>query len=248
MKVSKLCFNMRTQHLGDLVMALPAITSCLNQDVQVGVYIAKQYTRLFQHLEIDWLSRWLPTEYEARRITHTGHRADMWANQVRKYGIEVNMERPPMVFDKYQGPLPDNYVVLAPYCDERKKQWDVIKFNYIGRWLIANGMNVVIIGPLRAKAMCSNIESPGVINLCGMDTVTNWPDIIYRAKTVVCPDTGTSHIASLVGTHPVTLFGHTKASVYAPYWSKQYVASAKNMHLLEIDTVKRQIERVLNNG
>lgn len=69
-----------------------------------------------------------------------------------------------------------------------------------------------------------------------------WMALLNEAHTVICPDTGTAHMADALGCPKVIgLYGHG-FEMYAPYWNREHCVVRKGMDAITVDDV---MERVL---
>lgn len=115
------------------------------------------------------------------------------------------------------------YGVLSPGSQWNTKKWSLEGFVEIGKKLEEKGLEVVIVGTQSenemAFALASKLQRP--VNLSGKTSVFQLAQILKGAKILFCNDSGTMHVASVVGTPLVSVFGPTVPSQgYAP-WNKK---------------------------
>lgn len=70
-----------------------------------------------------------------------------------------------------------------------------------------------------------------------------WMRILNRARTVICPDTGTAHMADALGCpHVVGLYAALFKS-HAPYWNRGSCVVRSSMNLVTVEDVMEQVQQ-----
>ena len=112
---------------------------------------------------------------------------------------------PAASFDHYQ--RPENYVVLHVGASNPLRYWQPEKWFELANQLEALGYQVVWTASPQEKGIIEQID-PGMKYKAFTDLSLNqlW-DLLKRAKLVICPDTGISHMAKLTNTPVIVLFG-----------------------------------------
>ncbi|WP_333627813.1 glycosyltransferase family 9 protein [Stenotrophomonas cyclobalanopsidis] len=64
-----------------------------------------------------------------------------------------------------------------------------------------------------------------------------WMHLLNRAHTVVCPDTGTAHMADALGCPRVVGLYGQDFEQFAPYWCRDYCVSRDGMARITVDDV-----------
>lgn len=109
----------------------------------------------------------------------------------------------------------------APYCvlhvgaSSPMRHWEPAKWRALAAHLQERGLQVAISGGPGEGALIQEIDAgerttsyPGTLSLAQM-----WR-LLSQATAVVCPDTGVSHLARLVGVPLVVLFGPGSATLF----------------------------------
>jgi heptosyltransferase-3 len=90
-----------------------------------------------------------------------------------------------------------------------------------GRWLAAQGLQVVLTGGPDAdeRATVASIAQalPGAANLAGRLTLAETACVISQAHLYIGPDTAVTHLAAALGTPVVALFGPTDPVKWGPW-------------------------------
>ncbi len=106
--------------------------------------------------------------------------------------------------------LPPRYVLLIPGCSPKNsyKRWPVENFREIVRRLHEHGIPVVLLGTRaeeqEALAICRGF--PTAVNMIGLTSLADVPQVARRALAVFGNDTGPSHMASLAGAYTIAVY------------------------------------------
>lgn len=111
--------------------------------------------------------------------------------------------------------LPERYVLLIPGCSPQHayKRWPVEYYREIVRRLKEQGVPAVVIGTkaekAEADAICEGFDH--VVNMVGLTSLLDVPQVAARAMAAVGNDTGPSHMASLTGICTIAIFDQRNA-------------------------------------
>lgn len=224
-------FRMSGAHLGDLLLALPAIGAALRSGpVVVSGLEPRHFTAL----------RRLPCEF---RHVHGGegrtlrprfqpgeHRTVAW---LRALGDDAQPVRVPVPVHGLQQARTllqtEGWALLSVWADHASKRWPLIHWAMVARGLQARGFQVALIGPAQSRDLESVRWPPGVRDLRGMDTPPTWPALLTRAALVVSLDTGCVHMADALGIPVAGLYGVADPAEYAPFWQRHACIHAPSM-------------------
>lgn len=127
----------------------------------------------------------------------------------------------PVAFDEAMRPeVP--YVVLHPGASTVVKQWPVERWRELAQVVESLGYQAVWSGGPGDEALIRRIDPDSRrANFAGRLELADLWHLYAGAKALVCPDTGTAHLARLIGVPTVTLFGPGSAHVHGAgrYWS-----------------------------
>jgi ADP-heptose:LPS heptosyltransferase len=124
---------------------------------------------------------------------------------------------PPPPYDPVQWPAPPvrsfsrpraPYAVLHVGASTPLKLWPAENWRILAHELTARGLQVVWSGGPREQRIVEEIDPAREFpSLAGtLDLPQMW-QLLAGARLLVCPDTGISHLARIVGTPTITLFG-----------------------------------------
>lgn len=119
------------------------------------------------------------------------------------------------------------YAVLHVSPKFAYKMWTVAGWIAVGRWLMEQGITVVVTGVESAETgYCEQIVQglPGAVNLVGYVTLPALGYLLSRAALYVGTDTAVSHMAAAVGTPSVVLFGPSNPVKWGP-WPKDFAST-----------------------
>lgn len=158
--------------------------------------------------------------------------------------------------------------VINPGAKLESKCWPVDYFGSIANWLTEQyNANVVVTGIAAEKSTANEVvkASRGVaINLAGETTVQELVELLRIAKGCITNDTGTMHIAGMVGVPTVAIFssifspthwfpvGRKLVSIFSPvgciYCYKESCETLDCLKKIKVDDVALAISEVLNTA
>ncbi|MBS0183313.1 MAG: glycosyltransferase family 9 protein [Nitrospira sp.] len=110
------------------------------------------------------------------------------------------------------------------------KTWSVTGWVELGRWLVDQGLAVVVTGGVSDQRAYSEhvVERlPDAVNLVGHLTLPALGYLLSRAALYVGTDTAVSHMAAAVGAPTVVLFGPSNPVKWGP-WPKDFPVTAQS--------------------
>ena len=122
------------------------------------------------------------------------------------------------------------YAVLHVSPKFSYKTWSVTGWVALGRWLIDQGLVVVVTGGASDQRAYSEqvVERlPDAVNLVGHLALPALGYLLSRATVYVGTDTAVSHMAAAVGAPTVVLFGPSNPVKWGP-WPKDFPATAQS--------------------
>ncbi len=108
------------------------------------------------------------------------------------------------------------------------KTWTVDGWVALGRWLIGQGVTVVVTGVESAEQRYAEhviLGLPDAVNLVGLVTLPALGYLLSHAALYVGTDTAVSHMAAAVGVPTVVLFGPSNPVKWGP-WPKDFPPTA----------------------
>ena len=232
-------FKLQGAHLGDLLLALPAIGAALQR---VPVVVTGLLPRHFVAL------RGLPVTFrhstEGRahtlhpRFSPGIHRTEAWLNALGPDTQAVRVPIPVQGLPEARNLLPHaRWALLSTSADHPSKCWPMTRWVEVAEALQTRGYQVALIGPAKAR-VAEAIQWPsGVHDLRGMDTPLTWPALLTRAALVVSLDTGCLHMADALGIPVVGLYSVANPAEYGPFWQRDACVHAPTMDAIHADQV-----------
>lgn len=187
-------FDLSTQHLGDFLLALPA----MRQGDRVICHPMHHFGPAIQ----------VQTGRSHEPLPPEGHKTQAWLSITGREAIRHRL----------MAPVSRYGVLLAPAVSSSRKAW--------GKW-----------GELRSRlGRLTQVHHD--------DSRSMWMHALNRAEVVICPDTGTAHMADALGCPKViALYGQGESHFqrYKPFWSSKYCIVRDRMADITVDDVLRMV-------
>lgn len=171
--------------------------------------------------EFDW------TEAQMTRVIDTGDHPTHERVRHRRFIATVSGRGlPPVTLADWplrDTPVPSNrpYAVLNFGSNEPGRNWPLANYLALGKRFLLAGVTPVFVGGPRetpAKAeIAAAFPDGGALDLIGATCLTGLIDVMRRATVVVSNETGPGHLAILVGTPTVMIYGGGHAGSFMPY-------------------------------
>lgn len=144
------------------------------------------------------------------------------------------------------------------------KRWPDDYFAEVGRYLIDNGMKLLILGSTGERELCQTVADScgtGAVNLAGKTSLSEFAGVLSLCELTVCNDSGGMHLAAAVGSKVVAVFGLTDPVKTGPIGNKSSIVTAEGVEVSRdiprssIDAAEclrsikpeRVIEKIVNN-
>ena len=109
-----------------------------------------------------------------------------------------------------KGTLSESLFVVNPGAKFESKCWPAERFGAVSRWLFEQcDASVVVTGIAGERPLAENVVAAAgncAINLAGETTIQEMVELLRLSKGCVTNDTGTMHLAAMVGVPTVALF------------------------------------------
>lgn len=97
----------------------------------------------------------------------------------------------------------NNYVVIAPYSEDRGRCWDNAKWKQVCELLKARGISIIAIGrPVHEEELKSTFDGAQIIVGESADRIA---DLMLRSNGFMGIDSGMTHYAGLLGVKAVAV-------------------------------------------
>lgn len=126
--------------------------------------------------------------------------------------------------------LPIRYVVVNPSASKADRNWTIEGYQTVLDYLLSKNIFPVITGGPSsgeaefAQSIIDN-RKDGVVNLVGKTPLNMMLSVLKGADLVISPDTGPTHMATLVGTPVLGLYAHSNPKRTGPYQDLDKVVS-----------------------
>lgn len=185
-------FNLMSLHLGDVLMAMPAMLP--------GDTVTVRDRFKVPYLNVNW-----ETKGGAHpRNLGTVHQTQAW--------LSLSNREP--VRHKLLPEVARSELVIAPSVMSSTKQWS--------KW-----DKLIEMLPY-ARVIDEKLNR------------IEWMEALNGAHTVVCPDTGTAHMADALGVPKVIVLhglGQKHFERYAPFWNRNYCIVRDSMEAITVDDI-----------
>jgi len=112
-----------------------------------------------------------------------------------------------------------SFAILVPGAIWRTKHWHEEGFISVGRFLLQQGLGVILAGTARERPRCQSIAAscPGACDLSGQTTLSELAALMNRSTINVTNDSGSMHLAVAMNRPVVGIFGPTNPTWVGPY-------------------------------
>jgi len=153
---------------------------------------------------------------------------------VHEQSLAWNLPLPEDALAYAQRWIPDDAaptMVISPCSSHVQRNWLAERYAAVARHAIdRHGMQVILAGGPSAleRAMAEAIreQCPLVIDQVGKDTLPQMLALLARARVLLAPDTGPTHMATMVGTPVIGLYAATNPGRSGPYLSREWCIDA----------------------
>ncbi|MBO1519885.1 glycosyltransferase family 9 protein [Oceanisphaera pacifica] len=128
-------------------------------------------------------------------------------------------------------------LLICPAASKAYKNWTAEGYAALADYANSKGMQVMLIGSPaeQEKKLAADIAAltPHITeNLVGKTSLPQLLALIDKARLVVAPDTGPTHMATLMGTPVLGLYAHHNPARTGPYYCRDYAVNVYDEALL----------------
>jgi lipopolysaccharide heptosyltransferase I len=111
------------------------------------------------------------------------------------------------------------FAILVPGAMWRTKHWHEEGFAAVGRFLLKQGIGVLLAGTPRERPRCRSIAAacPGAVDISGQTTLSELAALMNHSTINVTNDSGSMHLAVALNRPVVGIFGPTNPIWVGPY-------------------------------
>ena len=120
------------------------------------------------------------------------------------------------------------FAILVPTTIWETKHWPADRFAAVGRYLLQQGIPVIVAGAPGDEKRCSVVvdDCPGARDLSGRTSLSEFAAMMNRSTVNVTNDSGSMHLAVALGRPVVSVFGPTSPVWIGPYGRADSVVRA----------------------
>lgn len=124
-----------------------------------------------------------------------------------------------------------NYAVLVPGSVWNTKMWHWEGFRAVARFLLASGIQVILLGSKSDNKVCTKVsQGLDIINLAGRTTISEAMFVVKNARLMVCNDSMSLHMASAMKIPTVVVFCATSPDFgYGPWNNRAIIVEKKDL-------------------
>jgi ADP-heptose:LPS heptosyltransferase len=116
----------------------------------------------------------------------------------------------------------ENIAIISPGAQAAFRQWSPENFKAVGEFIFSKyGYKIIIIGASNerkiAQLLIDGSNKDYFTNLCGETNISELPELIAKAKLLICNDSGAMHIAASVNTHTICISNANHFLRFTPY-------------------------------
>jgi len=165
--------------------------------------------------------------------------------------------------------LEEQFVAIAPSSVWNTKRWQPEKFASLAKKINDEGYKVLLLGSNDDMELCDGIAlNSGAISLAGKTNLLQSQYVLSLCKVLITNDSAPTHLANLVGTPCVTIYGPTSSLFgFYPRGIKDAIIEIKDlkcrpceihggdscpiqthdcMKLISVDMVHKKVNEILN--
>ncbi len=125
--------------------------------------------------------------------------------------------------DNFLAGLARPFVVIFPGASIAERRWETSRFAELAGQLVAEGMDLVVLGGHVDRDAGAEIVRRGGLNLAGQTSLQETAAILQSAALLVSGDSGVLHLAVGLDTPTVSLFGPGRQQKWGPRGERHVV-------------------------
>lgn len=165
----------------------------------------------------------LPADVDETQV----HQTSVWEMMARRYGLEAPLEYAPIQLEDIDR-VPNRVGLICGTENAPEKRWPVEHWRALVSQLIEAqpGVEIVLYGTPSdrdiTEAVFEGFAPDQVRNLAGQTNLAEFCDELAACAVVGCNDTGGMHLANMLGTPVVAVFGPTNPVRTGPVFSSPH--------------------------
>ncbi len=166
------------------------------------------------------------------RLEPPRSQVDVFLQLAKKCGADTldPSLRDSLTFDLQSAEPSPPFGVICPGAEYGPaKRWHPERFASVAKHLSKRfGLQWIVVGTAKERALGDAVAKeiggePDVVNLAGRTTLTELAEQLRRCALLLTNDTGTMHLAGLLGTPMVAIFGSTEPALTSPLGARHRI-------------------------
>lgn len=231
------------------------------KELHLAVWLARIPWRVGYDRKWGWL---LTHRLPDRKALGERHEVEYNLDLVRKLGLSTSAPQWPLphvdhewvdvlqLFEQQGVHTSQPMIVVHPWTSNPLKQWPIARFIALLHQVVEQrAFSVVLIGGPEARDQARAMLAAGlsVVNLVGRVTLTQLAALLGRARLLISNDSGPVHLAAVVKTKTVVLFGTSDPATgprrWGPWGEGHTVIWKPSMEAITVDEVFGAVQRQL---
>lgn len=160
------------------------------------------------------------------KLKLTGEKA--FDDYIKQYKLQISFNVNTLE-KRFEINLNDNIIGFCPSARHKTKIYPIDKFINIGKELLKNNNSTLLIfGSNEEYEYCEQlrkgIDNDKCINLSGKTSIIETSVLISKCKLIITNDTGLMHLADLINTPLIAIFGSTVRELgFYPFGENSYI-------------------------
>lgn len=226
--------QLRGRHFDALLhMQLAMRASLIAREVSAGVKLGFDRARA---RELQWLFTNARVAPRTREHVLDSFFGFLVAMGIQERVLRWDLPLPADAFEYANSLIPDAVptLVISPCSSHRLRNWRSDRYAAVADYAAReHGMRVIVVGgrsalELETGEQIVRLTAPGtrILNQVGKDTLPQLLALLSRATVLLAPDSGPTHMATMVGTPVVGLYAATNPARSGPYLSREWCVDA----------------------
>jgi heptosyltransferase II len=152
------------------------------------------------------------------------HQTEVWLKMAQSYGLKEELDFAPQVNADVEK-VPSKIGLICGTENSPEKRWPISHWRELVKGILESKpeAEVVLYGTPQDREItsevCEGFDSERVTNLAGQTNLAEFCDALSSCQVICCNDTGGMHLANMLGTSVVAVFGPTNPVRTGPIFS-----------------------------
>jgi len=132
------------------------------------------------------------------------------------YKPEINIRHDANLFKPFEDRLSPEFISFIPFARGKGKNWDLQNYYELADKIFEKypGIKIAVLG---SSGDAGKFKHDDVVDLCGATDIPALAAVLAKNSLAVGSDTGPMHLACVLGTSSIFIFGNSDINETAPY-------------------------------